>query len=121
MAVLAGITRSDMRVLQAALSYARAFDVDLTVAILETEEGPSIEQLEDDVRSYLSEVDPATTVSVRSLPGHAGSQLVDCAEHTTVEQLFIDGGRKSPLGKIRITDAAEFALRNATTTVTLVR
>lgn len=121
MKLLVGIDRSDraVGVLETAIERARAAGDDLTVAVVETENGPSIEQLEQDVREHLSDV--SADIEVQSLSGHAGSQLVDFAEREDFDQLIIDGGQTSPLGKIQLEDVAEFVLLNAPMTVTLVR
>lgn len=120
MKLLVGIERSDRtsRVLEAAVERAQGGN-SLTVAIVETENGPSLEHLEQEVREHLSDL--SYDAEVRSLSGHAGSQLVDFAEDEDFDRLILDGGQRSPLGKIQIDEVAEFAILNATMTVTLVR
>lgn len=120
MKLLVGIERSDrtFRVLETAVERAQR-DNSLTVAIVETENGPSLERLEQEVSEHLSDL--SFDAEVRSFSGHAGSQLVDFAEDEGFDRLILDGGQQSPLGKIQIDDVAEFAILNATMTVTLVR
>lgn len=120
MKLLVGIDQSDRAVgmLETAVERAKATDDDLTVAIVETGD-TSIERLEQDVRGHLT--DCSLDIEIRSLPGHAGSQLVDLAEREDFDRLIIDGGQTSPLGKIQLEEVAEFILLNATMTVTLVR
>ncbi|MFC6960741.1 universal stress protein [Halocatena marina] len=121
MKLLVGVDRSDraLAVLEAADERAKATENDLTVAVVEYEDGPPIDRLEQDVRGCLSEL--SSDAKVRSLTGHAGSQLVDFAERKNFDQIIIDGGKTSPLGKIQLNDVAEFVLLNAPMTVTLVR
>jgi nucleotide-binding universal stress UspA family protein len=123
MKLLVGIERSDrmLQTLKTAVEHARASGDDLTVAVIETENGPSIERLEQEVRKHLSDLAFASNVEVRSLSGHTGSQLVDLAEDEDFDRIIIDGGQTSPLGKIQIEDVTEFVLLNASITVTLVR
>lgn len=120
MKVLVGIERSDrtLQVLETAAEHIQG-DTPLTVAIVETESGPSPDRLEQEVREHLSEL--SSDAEVRSLSGHAGSELVDLAEDEDFDRLVLDGGKRSPLGKIQIDDVTEFAILNATMTVTLVR
>jgi nucleotide-binding universal stress UspA family protein len=121
MKLLVGIERSDRtpQVLETAVERARTDDDSLTVAVVETGNGPSLDHLEQEVREQLSAL--SFDAEVRSLSGHAGSQLVDLAEEEDFDQLILDGGQTSPLGKIQIDDATEFVLLNASMTVTLVR
>lgn len=121
MRLLVGIDRSDRTkaVLDAATERATDTGDELTVAVVEPDEGPPTDQLEQDVREILSA--RSFDATVRSLTGHAGSQLVELAENEEFDRLVIDGGQRSPLGKIQLPDLAEFVLLNATMTVTLVR
>lgn len=120
MKLLVGIERSDrtFRVLETAVEHAQGGD-SLTVALIETENGPPLDRLEQEVHTHLSDL--SSEAEVRSLSGHAGSQLVDLAEGEDFDRLILDGGQRSPLGKIQINDVVEFAILNATMTVTLVR
>jgi nucleotide-binding universal stress UspA family protein len=120
MKLLVGIERSDrtLQVLETAVERTQD-DNSLTVAVVETENGPSLERLEQEVREHISDL--SCDAEVRSLSGHAGSQLVDLAEDEDFDRLILDGGQRSPLGKIQIDDVTEFAILNATMTVTLVR
>ncbi|RRJ32513.1 universal stress protein [Halocatena pleomorpha] len=121
MKLLVGIDRSDrtQAVLETALKRATAMGDEITVAIVETDNGPPADLLEAEVEEFFSEC--SIDVSIRSLTGHAGSELVELAEREDFDRVIIDGGRRSPLGKIQLTDVAEFVLLNATMTVTLVR
>lgn len=121
MRLLVGIDRSERAsaVLEAATARAADTGDDLTVAVMETDDGPSIDQLEQNVQEHLSTC--SVDADVRLLTGHAGSQLVELAEREGFDRLVIDGGQRSPLGKIQLADVAEFVLLNATMTVTLVR
>lgn len=123
MELLVGIERSArmLQILETAVEHARTVGDDLTVAVVETENGPSIERLEQEVRKHLSDLAVASNVEVRSLSGHTGSQLVDLAEDEDFDRIIIDSGQTSPLGKIQIEDITEFVLLNASITVTLVR
>lgn len=121
MRLLVGIDRSDRTnaVLEAATERATETGNALTVAVVETGESPPSDQLEQEVQAFLSE--RSVDATVRSLTGPAGSQLVELAEREAFDRLVIDGGQRSPLGKIQLPDVAEFVLLNATMTVTLVR
>lgn len=130
MKLLVGIERSDrmLQILETAVEHTQTVETDkndggngtdLTVAVVETENGPSIERLEQEVREHLSDL--SSDAEVRSLSGHAGSQLVEIAEVEDFDRIVIDGGQTSPLGKIQIEDVAEFVLLNAPITVTMVR
>jgi len=50
-----------------------------------------------------------------------GGELVERAERADIDRIVLPGGTRSPLGKIRFDDTAEFVLLNAGTSVTLVR
>ncbi|UPM41856.1 universal stress protein [Halocatena salina] len=121
MKLLVGIDRSNRTkaVLETAIERATAMGDEITVAVVETDNGPPTDLLEQEVREFFSE--RSVDVSIRSLTGHAGSQLVELAEREEFDRVIIDGGRRSPLGKIQLADIAEFVLLNATMTVTLVR
>jgi nucleotide-binding universal stress UspA family protein len=120
MKLLVGIERSDRtpQVLETAIERARTGDDSLTVAVVETGNAPR-DHLEQEVCDHLSTL--SFDAEVRSLSGHAGSQLVDLAEEEDFDRIILDGGQTSPLGKIQIDDATEFVLLNASITVTLVR
>lgn len=121
MKLLVGIDRADRAdaVLEAATERAVAAGDELTVAVVETNDGPSIDRLEQAVDDSLTQ--RSFDAEVRALTGHAGSQLCELAEREQYDRLVIDGGHRSPLGKIQLTNIVEFVLLNATTTVTLVR
>jgi nucleotide-binding universal stress UspA family protein len=129
MKLLVGIERSDrmLQILETAVKHTRTVGTDeneddgtdLTVAVVEIENGPPIERLEQEVREHLSDL--SSDAKVRSLSGHAGSQLVEIAEDEDFDRIVLDGGQTSPLGKIQIEDVAEFVLLNAPMTVIMVR
>lgn len=121
MRLLVGIDRSERAKAVLGAATARATDTgdELTVAVVETADGSSIDQLKREVQEHLSA--RSIDADVQSFTGHAGSQLVEFAEQEGFDRLVIDGGQRSPLGKIQLEDVAEFVLLNATMTVTLVR
>lgn len=92
----------------------------LTVAILDnpdTEMSP--DEIEEKVERTLAEYD--LEPDIRHLEGDPGAMLVeegDCGEY---DQIVIGGGERSPMGKIRVGQVAEFVVLNAETSVTLVR
>jgi nucleotide-binding universal stress UspA family protein len=93
---------------------------DLTVAIVDREDAETTpDEIEARVREVLDDAD--LTAAVRQLEGHAGSKLVELAESEGFDRLVLAGGRRSPLGKIKLGEMVEFVLLNAETTVTLVR
>ncbi|MHB9287163.1 universal stress protein [Halobacteriales archaeon Cl-PHB] len=120
MKVLLGVdgSESSQRALEEGLERAREADDRLTVAVFEGEEGPGREEVLDQVRDRLADLD--LNVEVTRLDGDPGSQLVELAE-SDYDRIVIGGGTRSPLGKIRLGTVAEFVLLNSTTSVTLVR
>lgn len=122
MRLLLGIGGSDdswHALTQTAERAAKAGD-SLTVAILDnpdTEMSP--DEIESKVERTLSEYD--LEADVQHLEGDPGAMLVeegDCGEY---DQIVIGGGERSPMGKIRVGQVAEFVVLNAETSVTLVR
>jgi nucleotide-binding universal stress UspA family protein len=51
----------------------------------------------------------------------SADEPVELADSEGFDRLVIPGGKRSPLGKIRLDDLIEFVLLNAETTVTLHR
>ena len=122
MNVLLGIGGSgdSFRALEKTITRAQEAGDTLTVAVLENPDSePNPEELVERARTALTEagLDP----DVRTLDGHAGSQLVDFAESEGYELIVLGGGETSPLGKVQLGSIAEFVLLNATVSVTLVR
>ena len=106
--------------LEAVVSRAREAGDDLTVAVYAgggDEEG--VEAVETRVRSHLDDL--GFEARVERVEGDPGSQLVELADTGDYDRLVIPGGTRSPMGKIRLSDAAEFVLLNARSSVTLLR
>ena len=106
--------------LEAVVSRAREAGDDLTVAVYAgggDEEG--VEAVETRVRSRLDDL--GFEARVERVEGDPGSQLVELADTGDYDRLVIPGGTRSPMGKIRLSDAAEFVLLNARSSVTLLR
>lgn len=99
----------------------RAIDAgdELTVAIGGPGPTDSVDDLEARVRETLSEAD--LEASVRTVDGEFGGRLVELAERESFDRIVLEGGDRSPMGKIQISNTAEFVLLNARTSVTLVR
>jgi len=91
----------------------------VTVVVYTTEEGRSVEAVEAQIRSVLSDVDCEATVD--RIGGEPGSQLVERAETGDHDRIVLAGWKESPLGKIQLDSVVEFVLLNARTSVTLVR
>lgn len=92
---------------------------ELTVAIGGPGSLASIEELEERVREVLAEFD--LDASVRTVEDDLGSRLVELAEREEFDRIVLDGGDRSPMGKITIGSTVEFVLLNARTSVTLLR
>lgn len=121
MKVLLGLAGEDdsMQVLERTASRAVAADDELVVAIGGVDVTDADTDLESSVREMLEQYD--IEASVRTLDGDLGSRLVEIAERESFDQIVLEGGTRSPMGKISISNTAEFVLLNARTTVTLVR
>lgn len=122
MKVLLGVggTADVREVVARAVARAREADDDLAVGVVHAPEAEAdVEAVERTVRETLEDLQFSAEVQV--LPGHAGSQLVEMAAEGGFDRLAIEGGSRTPMGKITLTSAAEFVLLNAETTVTLIR
>lgn len=91
---------------------------DLTVALIKGELDDH-EAVERRVRELLET--SGVEATVRRVEGHAGGQLVEIADSEGFDRLVVDGGERSPMGKIRLDPTTEFVLLNAETSVTLAR
>jgi len=105
--------------LDAVVSRARDAGDDLTVAVYGDAEGEGAAAVERQVRDHLADLDFGARVE--QVEGDPGSQLVELAETGDYDRLVIPGGTRSPMGKVRLSDAAEFVLLNARSSVTLLR
>lgn len=61
------------------------------------------------------------TVTVRLIESDPGAELVELAGAQDCDCIVLQGGSRSPLGKIQLNEVVEFVVLNAYTTVTLVR
>jgi nucleotide-binding universal stress UspA family protein len=116
----AGEVERVREVLEAAVSRAREADDEIVVAVVDrpdTDSAPAA--VEERVRDVLSDLE--FDAEVRRLEGHAGSRLVDLAETEGFDRIALDGGERSPLGKVQLGSTAEFVLLNARSTVTVLR
>ena len=115
-------SESGVEALEAALEQFSAAGDSLTVAVYprqaDEDDAPAVGAVADTVRRRLLEA--GVDAEVRRIEGEPGSRLVALAE-TGYDRIVIGGGRRSPLGKIRLGPVAEFVILNANTTVTLVR
>ncbi|WP_433625930.1 universal stress protein [Halomicrococcus sp. NG-SE-24] len=122
MKVLLGIGGSDdsLTALEQTVERARAAGDDLTIAVLEN---PESDLTPDEVRTRAEGVlaDADVDAEVRELTGDPGSQLLDVAESEGFDQIVLGGGQRSPMGKIKLGQIAEFVLLNSHVTVKLVR
>jgi len=122
MKVLLGIGGSDdsLTALERTVSRAVAADDELTVALLDN---PQSDRAKDDIREKAEAVldDAELEASVRDVSGDPGSRLLDVAESEGFEQIVLGGGQRSPMGKIRLGQIAEFVLLNSHVSVKLVR
>lgn len=60
-------------------------------------------------------------MEVRTASGDGGSRLVEIAETEGFDAIVIDGGARTPTGKVALGPLTEFVVLNATVTVMLVR
>ena len=122
MKVLLGIGGSDdsLTALSQTVERAVAADDELAVAILDN---PESDRAKDDISEQVQAVvnDAELAVSVRDVSGDPGSRLLDIAESEGFEQIVLGGGQRSPMGKIRLGNIAEFVLLNSHVSVKLVR
>ncbi|AUX08437.1 universal stress protein UspA [Halalkaliarchaeum desulfuricum] len=81
----------------------------------------SIEELEERVRAELSGLDVDAEIRTLGADEDLGGYLVETAEREGFDRIVLEGGARSPMGKIQLSSTAEFVLLNATTSVTLVR
>ena len=86
-------------------------------------QGPlsSIEELEARVRTELSELGVDAEIRTIGADEDLGGYLVETAEREEFDRIVLEGGDRSPMGKIQLSSTAEFVLLNARTSVTLVR
>ncbi len=120
MRILVGIDQSDRVAPVLSGACQRLSDGDsITVAVVAPTDEASMDELEMAVSDYVDANELGATVT--TLSGHPGSELVELAERKGFDRLVIDGGRRSPLGKIQLAALTEFVLLNATMTVTLIR
>lgn len=123
MKLLLGIGGSDdsWRALSQTAERAAEAGDSLTVAILEnpdTEMAP--EGIETKIEQTLAEYENLDA-DVRHVEGDPGAMLVEIGDSEDYDQIVIGGGERSPMGKIRVGQVAEFVVLNAETSVTLVR
>lgn len=122
MKVLLGIGGSDdsLTALEQTVERATTAGDDLTVAVLENPESdPTPDEVRRQVDDTLADAD--LDAEVRDLTGDPGSQLLDVAESEEFDQIVLGGGQRSPMGKIKLGQIAEFVLLNSHVTVKLVR
>lgn len=92
----------------------------LTVAILDNpDSGMAPDEIETKVTDTLADHD--LDAEIRHVEGDPGPMLVEIANGEGYDRIVIGGGERSPMGKIRVGQIAEFVVLNAETTVTLVR
>lgn len=123
MKLLLGIGGSDdsWRALSQTAERAAEAGDSLTVAILEnpdTEMAPV--DIETKIEQTLTEYENLDA-DVRHVEGDPGAMLVEIGDVEGYDQIVIGGGERSPMGKIRVGQVAEFVVLNAETSVTLVR
>lgn len=122
MRILLGVTGSgDVdEVVSRVAERALAVGDDLEVVVVDAPEvDADVGAVERAVHESLADRELSPPVHLRS--GHAGSELVELAADGAFDRLIIEGGKRTPLGKITFTSTAEFVLLNAELTVTLIR
>ncbi|MDL5362105.1 universal stress protein [Halalkalicoccus sp. NIPERK01] len=122
MKLLLGIGGSDdsWRALSRTAERAANAGDSLTVAILENPDSEMTpDEIESKVDKTLAEYD--LEADVRHVEGDPGAMLVEIGDGEGYDQIVLGGGQRSPMGKIRVGQVAEFVVLNAETSVTLVR
>lgn len=122
MRLLLGIGGSDdsWRALTQTAERAAEADDSLTIAVLENPDSEMTpEEIEEKAEQALSEHD--LDAEIRHVEGDPGAMLVEIADSEGYDQIVLGGGERSPMGKIRVGQVAEFVVLNAETSVTLVR
>jgi nucleotide-binding universal stress UspA family protein len=122
MKVLVGLGGSDrsLQALEETIDHAAAAGDEILVCVIDDPDAEGdLDALLDHARDALAERD--LEGEVRQVTGPAGGELVEIANGEDVDRIVLGGGRRSPMGKIKIGEVAEFVLMNADTTVTLVR
>ena len=89
---------------------------DLTVAVIESDDPETVERR---VHELLD--GEGVEATVHHIEGHAGGQLVEMADSGGFDRLVVNGGERTPMGKLRFDSTTEFVLLNAETSVTLAR
>ncbi|MEF8887016.1 MAG: universal stress protein [Haloarculaceae archaeon] len=106
--------------LEAVVGRAREAGDDLTVAVYAGDgTGDDVDAVARRVRDHLDDL--GFEARVERVEGDPGSQLVELADAGDYDRLVIPGGTRSPMGKVRLSNAAEFVLLNARCSVTLLR
>lgn len=122
MKVLLGLADGEapLRTLETVAERVEEVGDELTVAIVTDPGGTrSADELEASVRERLADHDlPA---AIRRVDGDPGSSLLEIAEGEGFDAIALEGGTRSPMGKISLGDVAEFVLMNASVSVVLVR
>ena len=98
---------------------AREAGDDLTVAVFDDTGTGDAVAVERRVRTALE--DAGVDATITRLDGDAGSALVELAETGGFDRVVVGGGERSPMGKVQVGSVAQFAVVNASVTVTLVR
>jgi nucleotide-binding universal stress UspA family protein len=113
-----GDTDDGLRALETTVSRARTTGDELTVAVYSEEEA-SLDDLVATVTDRLETLDFEATLE--RVEGDPRGQLVELAERDSIDRIVLPGGKRSPLGKIRLDRVTEFVLLNASVSVTLIR
>jgi nucleotide-binding universal stress UspA family protein len=122
MKVLLGMggAEDSLEALEETVTRAAAAGDELTIGIVENPESDRTpEQLVAAANAELEAV--GLDADVRQLSGDPGSSLVQVAESEEFDQIVLGGGQRSPMGKIRLGQIAEFVLLNSHVSVKLVR
>ena len=122
MDVLVGVcgTEDSFEALESVLTRARDTGDEVTVAVVDDPTtDSSVSKIRDRVRSIVAE--SGMSIEIRDIDDPPEAKLVEIAEAGGYDQLVIGSGSRSPMGKIRLDDTAQFVLFNAKVTVTLVR
>jgi nucleotide-binding universal stress UspA family protein len=120
MRVLVGIDGSDhsIHALDSVAERASEAGDEVTVAVY-AGANSTLQETEAAVRDQIETL--GFECPIERIESDPGTRLVELAERDNYDQIVLSGGKRSPLGKIKLDDIHEFVLLNARTTVKLVR
>ncbi|MFB6202432.1 MAG: universal stress protein [Halorhabdus sp.] len=122
MDVLVGVCGSEnsFHALETAIKRAEQAGDEVTVAILDE---PSTDLTKQAVRERVTAIVDESDVptDIRVIDGQPGANIVEIAGRDAFDHVVLGGCDRTPMGKIQLSDVAQFVLFNADVSVTIVR